>query len=236
MRRFLTLHDPAQAAGFYEAGLWTRDTFYSLLADNAAARPDQPALRDGRRTLDWASLRQHVDAMADDLTAQGLIAGDRVSLWLSNRAEAIIAFLACAREGIACNPSLHRTYTCAEIVSLLKTLNSAALVTEPDWGTDRDRQNLDAMLEDLPFLRKVYTPGTFPPAGAASARPYHLNPDSVAYLAFTSGTTGAPKCVMHSSNTLLANGRDLVRDWRLGHGAVARDAGGRRLDRHLRSS
>lgn len=220
MRQFLTLHDPARAARFYEAGLWTRDTFYSLLADAAAAGPDRPALRDGRRILDWADLRRHVDAMADDLAAQGLIAGDRVSLWLSNRAEAIIAFLACAREGIACNPSLHRTYTCAEIVGLLKTLDSAALVTEPGWGTDRGRQNFDAMLKELPFLRKVYTPGTFPAAGAVSARPYHLNPDTVAYLAFTSGTTGAPKCVMHSANTLLANGRDLVRDWNLGQDAV----------------
>ena len=33
------------------------------------------------------------------------------------------------------------------------------------------------------------------------------------YLAFTSGTTGLPKCVMHSDNTLLANARDLARDW-----------------------
>ena len=39
------------------------------------------------------------------------------------------------------------------------------------------------------------------------------NPDKVVYLAFTSGTTGSPKCVMHSDNTLLANARDLVRDW-----------------------
>ncbi|CUH81309.1 AMP-binding enzyme [Tropicibacter naphthalenivorans] len=35
------------------------------------------------------------------------------------------------------------------------------------------------------------------------------------YLAFTSGTTGTPKCVMHSCNTLLANARDLARDWGL---------------------
>lgn len=40
------------------------------------------------------------------------------------------------------------------------------------------------------------------------------NPDKVCYLAFTSGTTGTPKCVMHSDNTLLANARDMVRDWK----------------------
>lgn len=220
MRQFLTLHDPAKAAAFYDAGLWTRDTFYTLLLGAAATRPDKPALRDGRRTLGWACLLREVDAMADDLAAQGLTAGDRMSLWLSNRAEAIIAFLACAREGIACNPSLHRTYTCLDIVELLKTLDSAAFVTEPGWGSDRARQDFNALLRDLPSLRKVYTPDTFPQARDVSTRPYHVNPDTVAYLAFTSGTTGAPKCVMHSNNTLLANGRDLVRDWNLRDDAV----------------
>ena len=39
------------------------------------------------------------------------------------------------------------------------------------------------------------------------------NPDKVTYLAFTSGTTGTPKGVMHSDNTLLANARAMVEDW-----------------------
>ena len=39
------------------------------------------------------------------------------------------------------------------------------------------------------------------------------DPDKIVYLAFTSGTTGAPKGVMHSDNTLLANGRAMVADW-----------------------
>jgi acyl-CoA synthetase len=40
-----------------------------------------------------------------------------------------------------------------------------------------------------------------------------LNPDKITYLAFTSGTTGMPKGVLHSDNTLLANGRAMVKDW-----------------------
>ncbi len=43
--------------------------------------------------------------------------------------------------------------------------------------------------------------------------PADTNPDKIVYLAFTSGTTGLPKGVMHSDNTLLANGRMMVRDW-----------------------
>src|SRR5271156_6279234 len=101
MRPFLTLHDPARARAFYDAGLWTGDTFYTLLAGHAARKPDAPALRDGRNRLDWRTLKSRVDAMADDLVAQDVCGGDRVSIWMSNRIEAIVTFLACAREGIA---------------------------------------------------------------------------------------------------------------------------------------
>jgi acyl-CoA synthetase len=215
MRPFLTLHDPAKSKSYYDAGLWTSDTFWSLLAANAARHPDAHALRDGRARLDWRTLKARVDAMAADLLAQDLCAGDRISIWMSNRVEAIIAFLACSREGIACNPSLHRSYTCAEIVDLMTELQAKALVTEPGWGADRAAKDFDAMAGALPFLRKIYTPENFPLTPTQSGREPHDNPDSVAYLAFTSGTTGKPKCVMHSSNTLLANARDLARDWGL---------------------
>jgi acyl-coenzyme A synthetase/AMP-(fatty) acid ligase len=36
------------------------------------------------------------------------------------------------------------------------------------------------------------------------------------YLPFTSGTTGRPKAVLHSDNTLLATARMMARDWHLG--------------------
>ncbi|MCY0093271.1 class I adenylate-forming enzyme family protein [Hoeflea ulvae] len=216
MRPFLTLHDPAAARSFYAKGLWTEDTFYTLMARHAVKRPEAMALRDGRARLDWQTLKARVDAMADDMYERGITAGDRVSIWMGNRVETIIAFLACSREGVACNPSLHRTYTCAEIVDLLDQLQSTVLITEPGWGADRKSTDFDAMLTQLPFLKKVYKPETFPMHITQLSREPHANPDSIAYLAFTSGTTGKPKCVMHSCNTLLANARDLVRDWKIG--------------------
>ena len=67
---------------------------------------DAAALRDGRVTLDWRTLKARVDALAGDLAERGPVAGDRLSIWMSNRCETVIAFLACSRLGIACNPSL----------------------------------------------------------------------------------------------------------------------------------
>src|SRR5215468_5036378 len=57
-------------------------------------------------------------------------------------------------------------------------------------------------------------------ASAAKLPPADLNPDKIVYLAFTSGTTGMPKGVLHSDNTLLANGRAMVEAWHHDHRTV----------------
>jgi acyl-CoA synthetase len=212
VRPFLTLHHPAAARHYYQQGVWQSDTFYGLMARQATERPDAAALQDGRRTLTWQQLRTSVDGVAADLRVKGITGGDRVSIWTSNRVEAIVMFLACGRESIACNPSLHRTFTCGEIGTLLERLNARALLTEPGWGADRAHVDFDKVLAGVASLRVVYTPDAMPAPAANDSAPCS-DPDKVAYLAFTSGTTGAPKCVMHSDNSLLANARDLVRDW-----------------------
>ena len=219
MRPFLTIHHPGSAKAYYASGSWTADTFYGLLSRHALNRPDSVALQDGRRSLTWAELRHWVDGVAADLREYGLVGGDRVSIWMSNRVETVVMFLACAREGLACNPSLHKTYTCAEIGELLTSLSARAFLTEAGWGADRNKSDLDAVLVRIPSLKVVYTPEGFP-APAVNSTPPCTDPDKVAYLAFTSGTTGSPKCVMHSDNTLLANARDLVRDWKQGPNTV----------------
>jgi len=215
MRPFLTLHHPAAARRYYAEGLWREDTFYSLLFRHAGERPQVPALRDSRYRLTWSEILAWVDGVAADLAAQGLAGGDRVSIWLSSRIEAVIAFLACSRQGYACNPSLHRTYTPAEVAQLIDYLKASALITEPGLGAGREPADLAAVLARATSLKRVYMLPDFPATGPATGEAIS-DPDKVSYLAFTSGTTGVPKCVMHSDNTLFANAREMVRDW--GHG------------------
>jgi acyl-CoA synthetase len=219
----LTRHDPAEAQTFHAEGTWGNETHYRLLVQNAAARPDAYALRDGARRLTWSELAHWVDAMSADLAAQGLRTNDRVSLWASNRVESVVMYLACSRNGYACNPSLHRTYTVDEISGLLEQLSTKAILVEEGWGADVSRHDPFEALASLPAMRKVYrVPATRDPgpefptakAGDTELPASDENPDKVCYLAFTSGTTGTPKCVMHSDNTLLANARDMVRDWK----------------------
>jgi len=59
----LALHDPAVAERYYAAGLWRRDTLYSLLCEHMARRPQAFALRDRSRRLNWCDLREMVDAV-----------------------------------------------------------------------------------------------------------------------------------------------------------------------------
>jgi acyl-CoA synthetase len=217
----LTLHDPALAWRYYAEGLWRTDTLYTLLCDHAARRPEAFAVRDSRRRLSWSELRGVVDAVAADLDEAGLKRGERVSVWLPNRVEAIAILLACSRQGYVCNPSLHQNYTVGEITELLSPIRAAAFFAEPGYGADARTADVFAAAASLPSLRRIYTLGTgprsatpFPRAALApSLPPAADDPDKIVYLAFASGTTGTPKGVMHSDNTLLANGRVMVADW-----------------------
>jgi acyl-CoA synthetase len=229
MGRLLTLLDLAAAQRHYADGVWRSDTFHALLARHAAERPHDFALRDARVRLTWAGLLAWVDTVAEHLHRAGVRAGQRVAVWLPSRAESVVALLACARNGYVCTPSLHQNYTVAEIVTLLERSRAVALVMHPGYGADAAHHDVVAAARKLDFVTAVYAVGgahpdalPFPAADAAltpsvAADP---DPDKVMYLAFTSGTTGMPKGVMHSDNTLLANGRAMVADWHHDHRTV----------------
>ena len=223
----LTLQDIERAKSFYQQGYWRDDTLYMLLRGWAERQPDAYALRDTYARLTYREVVEWVDAIAEDLHESGLRPGDRVSVWLSSRLEIALVFLACSRMGYACNPSLHRDFTCADIVALLGRIGTSAFFMQPGYGADSDQNNILDMVGDLGNLKKIYeiqphetkqpvadTAGYF---GIKQKRDsglaYSTSPDKITFLAFTSGTTGLPKGVMHSNNSLLANGRAIVKDW-----------------------
>ena len=215
MNTVLTLLNPREAAAHYASGAWTSDTLYSLLERHARARPRGYALRDSRQRLTWQELLAWTDAAAETLHQAGLRRGDRVAVWLPSRAESVVALLACARNGYVCNPSLHHNYTVAEIVQLLERTRAKALFYQAGYGADARRRNIAGEVSGLnPGLSLVCEVDDFPQSGLSASSPADPDPDKIIYLAFTSGTTGVPKGVMHSDNTLLANGRAMVADWK----------------------
>jgi acyl-CoA synthetase len=221
----LTLHDPAQTIRHYAEGVWRHDTLYILARQHASATPFSYALRDGRRRLTYMELLGWTDAVAQYLRNLGLHPGQRVSVWLPNRIESVVVQLACARNGYVCNPSLHQNYTVAEIAGLLRRLGTSVLVTQNGYGADATRHDISEFSAEIPSLKHIVRlpsledsgtdSGGFPTIGPASGtnEPLTGHADQIVYVAFTSGTTGIPKGVMHSNNTMLANARAMVSDW-----------------------
>ena len=230
MQNILTLHNPQRAREYYLTGVWQQDTLYTLARRHARERPSAFALRDATRRLTWREVTEWADSVAETLHRGGLRPGDRVGVWLPNVVETVIVFLACSRNGYVCAPSLHQNYTVDEIAILLERIQCKALFAEGGYGANGHEQSIFERARSIAGLLMVFDrvgdpaisdelafPETTPPAVLHAP---DLDADKITYLAFTSGTTGAPKGVMHSDNTLLANGRALAADW--GHSSDTR--------------
>jgi acyl-CoA synthetase (AMP-forming)/AMP-acid ligase II len=219
----LTLLDAPKIAALTAAGHWGDETIYGLAARQARVAPGAFAVRDRHRRLTYDALVKAADRLAAKLAGHGARPGQRVAVWLPSRAETAVALLAGSRNGYVCCPSLHRAHRVGEIVALVDRMRAAAVIAEPGYGADADRHDLFAELEGRDFVhwlcRVEPAEAAITPFGKLTGptveTPVSTDANQVMYLAFTSGTTGEPKGVMHSDNTLLATARMMARDWRL---------------------
>jgi len=210
----------------YRLGYWRADTIYDVLAAWAERAPDRFALADRYRRLTYGELREAVDGFAAELARHGLARGQRVATWMPDRIETTVVLLACSRGGLVCCPSPHARHTVAEVVALMERMRGSALIYQAGFGADADRRDIEDELGDLGSLRYVRR---LAPAGPQAplladapdaCPPPSSDPNLVTYLAFTSGSTGGPKGVMHSDNTLLVTARAISADWRVGPDSV----------------
>jgi acyl-CoA synthetase len=215
------------------SGAWRDETIYGLVQRQAERFPTAFAVRDRRRRLTYAELIVAADALARDLAHRGVRRGDRVMVWLPSRVEAVVALLACSRSGFVVCLSPHRNHTVAEITGFAQRMRAVALIYEPGFGADSDRNDIAVAVREVPSMRHLYPlaplgvttdtvlfPDLLAPAGRDVWPEMSRDPNAVIYVMFTSGSTGQPKGVMHSDNTLLCTARAIVRDWRLGPDTV----------------
>jgi acyl-CoA ligase (AMP-forming) (exosortase A-associated) len=160
------------------------------LAGRGAA--DAPALTASRETLTFGELEERVGRTAAALLAQGLARGDRVASWMGKTQLACLLPLAAARAGLVhvpVNPVLKRAqvaHILADSGAKLLVANQARLATL-DAG-----QGGQARLTALEEWQ--YGKDSLPPSAA--------DPDDLAALLYTSGSTGQPKGVMLSHANL----------------------------------
>jgi len=223
-QNILTRITPAMVAHHTEAGFWGRGTIFSRARAHAATFPEKIAIRDKGLALSYQDLVRIAEGVAGRLADQGLKPGDRVAAWMSSRCELAVLLSACAKGGFVLCPSLHHNHTVAEVAALIKRMRAQAIFVETGFGADADQQDIVAAAEDagevglavrLDPVSKRSTSDLENQLLAASKtrleRPEQ--PSDIVYLAFTSGTTGDPKGVLHSSDTLLANAHAIAGDW-----------------------
>lgn len=217
---FETNLDQTRIEAMTAAGYWPDQVLTDHLDRVAEATPDKLAFKDSRRTITYAQLRSDVDRAALGLLELGVRPGDVVSHQLPNWIEFLVVHLACVRIGAISNP-LIPIYREREVGFMVRLAESKVVVVPREFrGYD-----YPAMIErlDLPSVEHVLVVD----AGEGLADGHHSfeefmatpweerrdagelaalrpDPNSVSLLIFTSGTTGEPKGVMHTHNTLLA--------------------------------
>ncbi|MEU9508674.1 SDR family NAD(P)-dependent oxidoreductase [Micromonospora sp. NPDC048170] len=179
-----------------------------LIEAHAARLGNKVAFRDDRRAVGYADLATRTRRLAGHLAASGVGRGDRVAFCLGNRVETVETWLAVTRAaavGVPVNPHT----TDAELAHLLDDSGAVLVVT--------DQRHLDQLLRlraDRPALRVVATGDGPLPDGVTAWRDLvdtdpavaardDLGLDEVAWMLYTSGTTGRPKGVLSTQRTCL---------------------------------
>jgi acyl-CoA synthetase (AMP-forming)/AMP-acid ligase II len=177
-----------------------------LLEHQATCIPDAPAiLAPGRAPLSYSLLHQHIRKTAGTLRSMGIGRHDRVAVVLPNGPELPVAILAVAT-GATCAP-MNPAYQADDVEKYFSNLQPTALITQSavDSPARRVAQSRGVRIIDLvPMVDSAA--GLFALAGEPPGPPLEesAQPDHVAVLLTTSGTTSRPKVVPQTHANICA--------------------------------
>jgi long-chain acyl-CoA synthetase len=185
-----------------------RTNVADLLRETAQRRGDDVAFVDGPSGLQttWATLDHAVDQLAAGLARHGLHPGDRVALLLGNRLEFVATYFAVLRAGMVALP-LNTAYTRHEVTDLLERSGSRLVVA--DEGTEvvaaaAAPEGCGVVVVGDPSYDQLTRLGSRADAHV-DAEELPADPERLAVLLFTSGSSGPSKGAMLSHRALLAN-------------------------------
>ncbi|MES1979007.1 MAG: AMP-binding protein [Pseudomonadota bacterium] len=171
-----------------------------LLRRSAEVFPDRPALYSGAKLLlDYRTLAQRTASLAGYLKEQcGVKAGDRVAIFSANCPEYLEALNAILWAGAIAVPVNYKLHV-KELAYVLGDCGARVLLVSPVLAGDA------ATVAGADVRLLTFASGAY--AAAVQHTPasmQHREPEDVASLFYTSGTTGRPKGVMQTHRNLLA--------------------------------
>lgn len=217
-RHLLTQFSEERAATYRAEGWWVNRRLVDYLDDVIATGPDRVAIVDRDGPMSYGELARSADNVAAGLAAHGVEPGEVVTCQLPNWREVLVVALACGRLGAVYN-GVAPIFRERDLAAMVRIARPRVLVV-PDTFHGFSHAAMAASLqrreggpqvvfvigEDDPqpglmswrvLTERDWGPPPQPPASATE-------PDAVAQLAFTSGTTGEPKGILHTHNTVLA--------------------------------
>ncbi|AOY89448.1 cyclohexanecarboxylate-CoA ligase [Marinobacter salinus] len=227
METGITLN-PERRAAMVQTGAWSDKLITDYLEQAAANTPDRDAIvgyqvtEDSRTALTYRELNDTVTRMAAGLAQTGIRKGDVVACQLPNWWQTTALHLACMRIGAILNP-LMPIFRERELRFMLKHGEAKLLVIPKVFRGFDYQAMIDGILPELPSLETLLVIGgdgdrsfeqrllttAWEDRQDTSVLFSERKPtaDDIIQILYTSGTTGEPKGVMHTSNTLFSNVR-----------------------------
>jgi malonyl-CoA/methylmalonyl-CoA synthetase len=162
-------------------------------------RRDKAALEFAGQTYTFGDIDDRSNRMAALLRQRGLVAGDRLCVYLVNGLEIVDLFLACVKSGVIFVP-VNILYREREITHILSDAEPKAIVSA----------------EPIPCSSApVWLVNELDPPAHAERPTLHFDGDAPAALVYTSGTTGTSKGAILSHNNFAANALNLLTCWQI---------------------
>ena len=197
-----------------------RETVYDNLSRSAAKHPERAAINYYGARLSYGELKRQVDALAGFLQQRcGVARGDRVLLDLQNSPQFVIGFYAVLRADavvVPVNP-MNRT---EELRHYIEDSQARIAIVGADVVRHIEPLGIERVIvaaysdylpaeADLPlpgFLRSSQSSGSWREAIESHLTPaqHAAQPEDLAVMPYTSGTTGKPKGCMHTHASLQA--------------------------------